>query len=67
LTRDLVLRDSATLGDLLDAEESITTAELTLAENQRQKSLGFINLNVSLGSGHASGQVSGQDVALMSN
>jgi multidrug efflux system outer membrane protein len=67
LTRDLVLRDSATLGDLLDAEESITTAELTLAENQRQKSLRFINLNVSLGSGHASGQVSGQDVALTSN
>ena len=64
LTRDLVLRDSATLSDLLDAEESITSAELTLAQNQRQQSLGFINLNVSLGSGHASGQVSGQDVAL---
>ena len=67
LTRDLVLRDSATLSDLLDAEESITSAELTLAQNQRQQSLGFINLNVSLGSGHASGQVSGQDVALASD
>jgi outer membrane protein, multidrug efflux system len=67
LTRDLVLRDNATLSDLLDAEESITSAELTLAENQRQQSLGFINLNVSLGSGHASGRVSGQDVALPSN
>lgn len=67
LTRDLVLRDSATLSDLLDAEESITSAELTLAQNHRQQSLGFINLNVSLGSGHASGQVSGQDVALTSD
>ena len=54
LTRDLVLRDSATLSDLLDAEAAITSAELTLAENQRQQSLGFINLNVSLGSGHSS-------------
>jgi outer membrane protein, multidrug efflux system len=60
LTRDLVLRDSATLNDLLDDEESITSAELTLAQNQREQNLGFINLNVSLGSGHASAQVSGQ-------
>ena len=67
LTRDLVLRDSATLGDLLDAQESITNAELMLAQNQRQQSLGFINLNVSLGSGHASGQVSGHNVAPYSN
>ncbi len=67
LTRDLVLRDSATLADLLDAEAAITIAELTLAENQRQQSLGFINLNVSLGSGHASEQASGQDVAPVSN
>jgi outer membrane protein, multidrug efflux system len=66
LTRDLVLRDSATLGDLLDAEESITSAELTLAQNQRQKSLGFINLNVSLGSGHASERVLGQNAAPVS-
>ena len=67
LTRDLVLRDSATLADLLDAQESITNAELTLAQNQRQLSLGFINLNVSLGSGHASGRASGQEVAPISN
>ena len=67
LTRDLVLRDSATLNDLLDDEESITNAELTLAQNQRQQNLGFINLNVSLGSGHASGLTSGQDVAPYSN
>ena len=71
LTRDLVLRDSATLSDLLDAEASITTAELTLAENQRQQSLSFINLNVSLGSGHASKRVSrdasGQNVAPVSH
>ena len=66
LTRDLVLRDSATLSDLLDAEESITSAELTLAQNQRQQSLSFINLNVSLGSGHASGQMPGQDMGKMS-
>ena len=64
LTRDLVLRDSATLADLLDAEESITSAELTLAQNQRQQNLGFINLNVSLGSGHASERSFEQDVAL---
>ena len=67
LTRDLVLRDSATLSDLLDAEESITSAELTLAQNQRQQSLGFINLNVSLGSGHASERASGQNLAPPSN
>ena len=60
LTRDLVLSDSATLSDLLDAEASITSAELTLAENQRQHAFGFINLNVSLGSGHASSRVSGR-------
>ena len=64
---DLVLRDSATLSDLLDAEESITSAELTLAQNQRQQSLGFINLNVSLGSGHASERASGQNLAPPSN
>ena len=67
LTRDLVLRDSATLNDLLDDEESITNAELTLAQNQRQQSLSFINLNVSLGSGHASGQMYGQNAAPYSN
>ncbi len=67
LTRDLVLRDSATLNDLLDDEESITSAELLLAQNQRQQSLGFINLNVSLGSGHASGRITGQDIAPPTN
>lgn len=67
LTRDLVLRDSATLNDLLDDEESITNAELTLAQNQRQQSQSFINLNVSLGSGHASGQMYGQNAAPYSN
>jgi multidrug efflux system outer membrane protein len=67
LTRDLVLRDEATLRDLLDAEESITTAQLTLAENQRQKALGFINLSVSLGSGHASGYAPAQEAALQSH
>lgn len=60
LTRDLVLRDSATLNDLLDDEESITSAELTQAQNQRDQNLSFINLNVSLGSGHASPQAFGQ-------
>ena len=53
LTRDLVLRDGATIRDLLDAEESIGNAELALAANQREVGRGFVQLNVSLGSGHA--------------
>ena len=53
LTRDLIDRDGATLSDLIDAETSIASANATLAENLRQQALGFVNLNISLGSGNA--------------
>ncbi|HEX9857168.1 MAG TPA: efflux transporter outer membrane subunit [Paracoccaceae bacterium] len=56
LTLDLVTRDSATIRDLLEAEESTIDAELALAENLRQQARGFISLNVGLGSGNAHGK-----------
>lgn len=54
LTRDLVERDSATIRDLIDAEEQIADADAVLAENMRQLGRNFVSLNVSLGSGNSS-------------
>ncbi len=56
LTREMVLREGATIQELLDAEESVTDAELMLADNQRQLARSFISLNVALGSGNSHGQ-----------
>ncbi|MCB6180241.1 efflux transporter outer membrane subunit [Rhodobacter sp. Har01] len=53
LTRDLVRREGATIGELIDAEESIADADLTLAENLRQLGRSYVALNVALGSGNS--------------
>lgn len=55
LTRDLVQREGATIRDLIDAEESIADADLTLASNLRQLGRSFVALNVALGSGNSYG------------
>lgn len=56
LTRDLVLRDGATVLDLVDAEQSVATADIDLAETRRQLALSYIQLNISLGSGAGVGR-----------
>lgn len=56
LTRDLVQRDGATVRDLIDAEESIADADLTLAANLRELGRSFVSLNVALGSGNGYGR-----------
>lgn len=56
LTREIVLSEGATIQNLLDAEESVTDAELLLADNQRQLARSFVRLNVALGSGNAHDQ-----------
>ncbi len=56
LTQKMVMSEGATIQELLDAEESVTDAELMLADNQRQLARRFISLNVALGSGSAHGQ-----------
>lgn len=55
LTRALVEGGGATLGDLIDAEQEVATAENALADARYRRSLDFIALNVQLGSGHAAG------------
>ncbi|MBL4930066.1 efflux transporter outer membrane subunit [Fuscibacter oryzae] len=56
MTRDLVQSGGATVGDLIDADQSVTNASNTLAQTQRQQALDFIALNVRLGSGSAAGE-----------
>ncbi|MGC1478882.1 MAG: efflux transporter outer membrane subunit [Chthoniobacterales bacterium] len=51
LTRAVFERDEATLGDLIDAEQAVATAQQTLADLKLQYALRFIALNVSLGAG----------------
>ncbi|OED46740.1 hypothetical protein AB838_18770 [Rhodobacteraceae bacterium (ex Bugula neritina AB1)] len=52
LTRRVFERGEATLGDLIDAEQSVLDAERTLTDLRRQHALQFISLNVRLGAGH---------------
>lgn len=56
MTRDLVKSGGATVGDLIDADQSVTSASNSLAQMQRQQALDFIALNVRLGSGSAAGE-----------
>lgn len=56
MTRDLVISGGATVGDLIDADQSVTNASNALAQTQRQQALDFIALNVRLGSGSAAGE-----------
>ena len=56
LTRQIVTGDGATIRDLIDAEQSVATANTALAETLRQVGRNFVELNVNLGSGHAVGE-----------
>jgi hypothetical protein len=46
------------VGELIDADQSVTNASNTLAQMQRQQALDFIALNVRLGSDSAGGEAS---------
>lgn len=56
MTRDLVKSGGATVGELIDADQSVTSAANAQARTQRQQALDFIALNVRLGSGSAAGE-----------
>lgn len=62
LTRALIAQGGATIRDLLDAEQSVATANILLSQNLRQQGRDFVALNVNLGSGngHAAGQAGEQ-------
>ncbi|MCF7702212.1 efflux transporter outer membrane subunit [Loktanella sp. M215] len=53
LTRDIYKVGDATLGDLIDAEQSLAQANATQADLRRQSALRFVDLNVRLGAGYA--------------
>ena len=55
LTREVFLRQNATLGDLIDAEQALADADQRLAETLQQYGRDFVALNVRLGSGNAAG------------
>lgn len=55
LTRELIASDGATVRDLLDAEQSVAGARITLAQRTRDLGRDFVVLNVSLGSGNGYG------------
>lgn len=56
LTRELIARDSASVRDLLDAEQSVAQANTRLSQNLRQLGQDFVVLNVNLGSGNGYGE-----------
>lgn len=56
LTRKIVAGDGATIRDLIEAEQNVSTANTVLAGTLRQVGRSFVELNVSLGSGHAVGE-----------
>lgn len=51
LTRELITRDGATVRDLLDAERSVATANIRLAQDQRDLGQSIVALQVSVGAG----------------
>ena len=53
LTRQLIGQDGATIRDLLDAEQSVASANFLLSQNLRTLGQTFVALNVSLGSGNS--------------
>ncbi|MFU8831392.1 MAG: hypothetical protein ACNA7J_04460, partial [Wenzhouxiangella sp.] len=56
LTRQIVTRDGATIRDLIDAEQNVSSANTTLAATLRRAGRSFVALNVNLGSGHGAGE-----------
>lgn len=57
LTRKIVAGDGGTIQDLIAAEQNVSAANTVLANTLRRVSRSFVELNVSLGSGHAAGEV----------
>lgn len=57
LTQKVFEQDEATLGELIDAEQAVATADRTLADLRLQHTQRFIALNVRLGAGHKAGDV----------
>ena len=53
LTRDVYQVGDATLGDLIDAEQSLAQSNAALTDLHHQAALRFIDLNIRLGAGHA--------------
>jgi multidrug efflux system outer membrane protein len=56
LTRQVFAEGDATLGDLIDAEQSLANAEQAQAETLYQRGLSFVALNVRLGEAPAAGE-----------
>lgn len=52
LTRQVFTQGDATLGDLIDAEQALASAEQAQAEMLYQRGLSFVALNIRLGAGH---------------
>lgn len=52
LTREMITGGEATVRDLLDAEQGVAAARISLASGVRDLALDFVALNVSLGSGN---------------
>ena len=55
LTREVVRRGDATLNDLIDAEQAVSSSEQALAETLQRLGRSFVELNVRLGAGHGTG------------
>ena len=53
LTREVVDRGEATLGDLIDAQDKVAAADRALAGMALRHAQSFVALNVRLGAGHA--------------
>jgi multidrug efflux system outer membrane protein len=51
ITRQLVGQGGSTVRDLLEAQQRVAAAEITLADLERQLARDFVKLNASLGSG----------------
>lgn len=55
LTRDLILSNGATILDLVDAEQSVASADIALAQTLRDLARSYVAVSVNLGSGNGFG------------
>ncbi|MEQ5868711.1 efflux transporter outer membrane subunit [Sagittula sp. NFXS13] len=53
LTRQLYASEEVTISEVLDAEDALTTSELSLAAAVRDMTQTYVEVNVNLGAGHA--------------
>ncbi len=56
LTREVFVQGNATLGDLIDAEQALASAEQARADMRARWGQSFVDLNISLGAGHSNGE-----------